>query len=664
VTEERYGATSAEWAHFDLVLGLGPDLLPVVSNPGATISPTSKLKALGKVPSRYNRERHAAGISSWTSHVATPAELERWSTEPDYGICIQTRTVRAIDCDLADNVFAEEVRDAIGEFLRHELPTRRRLGSSKFLLAFTLPGDLPKRVIKTAHGIIEFLATGQQFIAIGTHPSGSRYIWEPALPSEIPALTLEQFDALWSALEAKFATEPSTTAKTSSKPEVLQAAVSSDPVAIELYARNLVKSTGTEGKIFITCPFEAEHERESDDTATTYFPANTGGYARGHFKCLHSPCEGRTDGDFLATIGIVEDHRDDFSAVAASVLETSAAALKTSTRFTLVPAMQFKAGVPPAWHIKNVVPHAELGVIFGEPGSGKSFYSFDMVAAVARGVPWRGHKTKRGRVVYVVAEGASGFRNRINAYCATHGIEELDLYILAAAPDFMEAKDIIELTNAIRALGPVSIVVVDTLARVSAGANENSGEDMGRVLGHCGTIHAVTGATVLLIHHSGKDASKGARGWSGIKGAVDFELEITREEQNRTAKVSKIKDGEGEGERFGFTLKTVSVGMDADGDDISSCIVEHGEVVAPREKAKRLGKRMDLVWQLVLDLQQPDNLGALEESIVVAYEAATPKPEGRDQRRAHALTAIESLAQMGRCRRVAPGRVVLTTQGE
>lgn len=660
MTAARYGATPEEWAHFDLVLGLGPDLLPVVSNPQATISPSSKLKALGKVPSRYNRQRLAAGIADWTSYVATPHEyMDKWPAEPDYGICVQTRTVRAIDVDIEDPKQSGEIFEAIAKAVGW-LPCRRRGSSSKFLLAFAMPGEYAKRVIKVEHGIVEFLATGQQFVAIGTHPKGERYYWGGGLPEWIPALTPAQFESLWSTLEVAFATEPSTTARVSGKAAKLVDAAANDPVAVELHERGLVKSTQPDGRINIVCPFESEHERESDDTATTYFPANTGGYARGHFKCMHGPCEGRTDGDFLATIGIVEDHRDDFSAVA-PVPGTDAP--KAGTRFCLVPAMEFKAGVPPAWHIKSVIPHAELGVIFGEPGSGKSFYSFDMVAAVARGVPWRGHKTKRGRVVYVVAEGASGFRNRINAYCATHDIKELDLYILAAAPDFMEAKDIIDLTNAVRALGPVSIVVVDTLARVSAGANENSGEDMGRVLGHCATIHKVTGATVLLIHHSGKDASKGARGWSGIKGAVDFELEITREEQNRTAKVSKIKDGEGEGERFGFTLKTISVGMDADGDDISSCVVEHGEVVTPREKVKRLGRRMEVVWQCILDEQLPDNLGASEHKVIDAYEAATPKPEGRDQRRHHAIKAIDSLAQMGRCKRVAPDRIVLT-QGE
>lgn len=85
-----WGATPDEWFHFDLVLGRTAHLLPVVCNPGATISPDSKLKALGKTPSRYNRDRQVTGIAQWTGYVVTEHDFARWSNEPDYGICVRT----------------------------------------------------------------------------------------------------------------------------------------------------------------------------------------------------------------------------------------------------------------------------------------------------------------------------------------------------------------------------------------------------------------------------------------------------------------------------------------------------------------------------------------------------------------------------------------------
>ena len=166
----RYGASPEEWAYFSQILGLAEDMLPVVSNPNAKISPNSKMKALGKTPSYY-RQHGVVGIPNWTDQRPNQSTIDAWSREPDYGICIQTREVRALDVDIADPAAAERVTHKIAR----QLPARIRTNSSKCLLAFRLPGDYTKRVIRTADGIIEFLATGQQFIACGTHPSGARY---------------------------------------------------------------------------------------------------------------------------------------------------------------------------------------------------------------------------------------------------------------------------------------------------------------------------------------------------------------------------------------------------------------------------------------------------------------------------------------------------------
>ncbi len=177
----RFGATPEEWDHFSRVLGLTGDLLPVVSNPHAVIAPHSSLSSLGKIPSLYNPKRQVVGIRDWPNHVAIPEDIARWSAEPDYGICIITRTIRALDVDVTDSGSAEQIR----AFLREQgwlFPERTRNNSPKFLQMFCLPIDLPKRIMQVAGGMIEFLATGQLFVACGTHPSGSRYEWTGGLP--------------------------------------------------------------------------------------------------------------------------------------------------------------------------------------------------------------------------------------------------------------------------------------------------------------------------------------------------------------------------------------------------------------------------------------------------------------------------------------------------
>lgn len=226
-----YGATPSDWDTFTLLLGLTTDLLPVVSNPHAEISPDSTMADLGKVPSHYNRGGKVVGIPGWPKHVASDQDIARWSKNPDYGICVITREVRAIDVDVPDSDHAIDIYDFILDHLGQWLPERTRHNSGKFLMGFTLPGGYSKRVIKVEGGIIEFLADGQQFIAIGTHPSGARYEWTGGLPDEFPTLTPEQFESLWSALVERFAIAPPAAERTP-RAEGSAPAAPTDPVAL------------------------------------------------------------------------------------------------------------------------------------------------------------------------------------------------------------------------------------------------------------------------------------------------------------------------------------------------------------------------------------------------------------------------------------------------
>jgi hypothetical protein len=173
-----YGASPSEWLHFDWGLDLTADLLPVVSNPNATISPGSSLKALGKTPSLYNSNGLVVGIRRWTQRITTSAEIADWEKQPDYGICIQTRRLRAIDIDVDDRDRANEIATYLQRKMGVKTYRRWRENSGKCLLAFMCPGTFSKRVFKVkGGGQVEFLADGQQFVAVGTHPSGVKYQW-------------------------------------------------------------------------------------------------------------------------------------------------------------------------------------------------------------------------------------------------------------------------------------------------------------------------------------------------------------------------------------------------------------------------------------------------------------------------------------------------------
>ena len=243
------------------------------------------------------------------------------------------------------------------------------------------------------------------------------------------------------------------------------------------------------------------------------------------------------------------------------------------------------------WLVKGFLPKANLGVLFGESGSGKSFAMLDLSAAICRGLEfWNGHRVSKGRVLYVVAEGVSGFRQRIKAYCHQQAIPRIGMDVIYdITPNLTNVAQITDLISEIRQREPYDLIVMDTFAQVMSGADENNGMDVGIALAECKRIARRCDAMVLLVHHSGKDASKGSRGHSSIKAACDVEIKVERSNDTRSITTSKMKDGV-EGVGYLFKLHTVILGEDEDGDDITSCIVEFtGAGQAKPEHKKKTG---------------------------------------------------------------------------
>lgn len=301
-----WGAPPLVWAHWANKLGLAEHLLPVVSNPAATISPDSKMEALGKTPSDYNFRRQARGIPQWTQSVSSEQQIERWANEPDYGICVQTRALRAIDIDVDNPRRAQRIVTHIERTLPwHIFPVRSRPDSGKVLLPFLFDVPMTKRVIPVEGGIVEFLGDGQQFVAYGTHPSGQRYSWGDELPSAFPKLDVEDFDTLWESLCTAFLKEGEQPRIARERREIkdMDLPVVDDPVANWLIANWDVHDHGVDGQLYCACPFRAEHTTDTGATSTAYFPAGTGGYEQGHWVCLHAHCTGRDDADFNEATG-------------------------------------------------------------------------------------------------------------------------------------------------------------------------------------------------------------------------------------------------------------------------------------------------------------------------------------------------------------------------
>ncbi|MCB2055657.1 MAG: AAA family ATPase [Geminicoccaceae bacterium] len=241
--------------------------------------------------------------------------------------------------------------------------------------------------------------------------------------------------------------------------------------------------------------------------------------------------------------------------------------------------------------VADLLPRTGLAVAYGESGGGKTFFCLDLAARVAAGLEWHGRPVERGVVLYVAAEAPASVERRLVAWCVRHGVEHLPLAVIQSSVDFLagDAVAVCAVAEAIEAEhGRVALVVVDTLARAMTG-NENLPDDMGSFVAACGLIRGRLDTCVLIVHHSGKDQARGARGHSSLRASTDVEIEVAGSEGARAATVTKSRDGV-TGGVSGFSLEVVELGEDARGRTVSTCVAMPCEAPAKGRQRQRIGK--------------------------------------------------------------------------
>lgn len=229
--------------------------------------------------------------------------------------------------------------------------------------------------------------------------------------------------------------------------------------------------------------------------------------------------------------------------------------------------------------VKGLIPGHGVGFLVGASGSFKTFCGIDWSLRIAGGQTVLDRKTAQCGVVYFAAEAPNGARKRVAAWRKVNGNVDRPFHLVEGALSLLNADDIAAFTAEIRAasaeMAParLGLILIDTMAAATPGANENSSEDMGLALAHAQAIAAESGAFVMLVAHLGKDEGRGIRGWSGQYAGADCVIYLSREEGARLSvgRVAKLKEGE-DGDRFAFSLDQVTLGYDDDGDEITSAV--------------------------------------------------------------------------------------------
>ncbi len=241
----------------------------------------------------------------------------------------------------------------------------------------------------------------------------------------------------------------------------------------------------------------------------------------------------------------------------------------------LMTAQQLRQIPATPYLVRGVLPAQGLAAIYGEPGSGKSFLALHLAHTVALGIDdWFGFPVQQAPVIYIALEGQGGIGKRISA---------LEKHSKKLCPDqlrfwsreiqLLSGEGLDALVSEILAVvGKGAVVIVDTLNQASPGAEENSSQDMGKIIANAKKLGSEVGGMVVLVHHAGKDRSRGLRGHSSLFAAMDTVIEVRKVAAGRQWCLTKAKDDTAD-QTMDFDLIPYDVGQDAYG-PIISCAVQ------------------------------------------------------------------------------------------
>lgn len=253
--------------------------------------------------------------------------------------------------------------------------------------------------------------------------------------------------------------------------------------------------------------------------------------------------------------------------------------------------------------VERLIPGdgALVGLI-GASGSGKTFLATTLAVAVATGTSFLGRRTTKRHVLYLAPEAPRSVNNRILAARREGGHSPLPIAICAGALDLLQAgrPDVDEIVATVRK-NAIGLVIVDTFARILGPGDENSASDVGRIVEALGAVQREGGATVVIVHHVGKDRDRGPRGSSALFAALDVSLEVANDDGCITLKVVKSRDGIC-GDVLHARLRPVDLGVkDQWGSALTSCVVE--PAAGPtRASAPRTPKGTELAFRALREM--------------------------------------------------------------
>jgi hypothetical protein len=623
--------------HFADLLAAGyAGILPIIP-PDAEIGERSSLlkrvgthqDARGKVPG-VRRQDGKWSSFDWMPYVADERDAERWHA---MGAGAGLRTddgLIAFDADTMDPALAAIIEEEI-ERVAGQLP--KRVGRAPKAMYIARCVGLPYQRIdfgqRDARGNaerLEILAVGKQFVVAGIHPKTMQpYTWPRAFVpfGQLVELTIAQVEAILNALRQRL---PAASAiiKEGSGTDVPQESLKGRLDAVEramdalpntsalFPSREDYRNIGYAIKAALPDEPEAAFEIWADWCFRWADGVNEHAIMESDWRRMKPPFKrgaswiyelAEKHGQFNKATAFFDDLGEEIP----SLFTAPENATRDETLFKLMSIDDIEAQPEPRWLIDRHIPQVSMGFIYSDPGAGKSFLVLDMALSIAANLPdWHGDPIDhdgRPQVIYIAGEGAYGFKNRIAAWRLHRGNHPdlgRNFFMLQETINFMVASDVEKLLRTIRSAGcRPSLVVVDTVSRAMAGADENLQKDMTLFVKACDATRDAFKCAVIGVHHAGKSGD--IRGSTVLVGAGDFIFELTRPKKARigTLKMEKQKDGpDGTSDSYSFTGVTLGPKQTSlIVRRMSSALVDLGEADAtPKGRAADVLAAMERAW--------------------------------------------------------------------
>jgi hypothetical protein len=299
------------------------------------------------------------------------------------------------------------------------------------------------------------------------------------------------------------------------------------------------------------------------------------------------------------------------------------------------------------WLIKDILLDGGIATIYGESGSTKSFLAIDLAMNLAIGSEWFGLDVNREvPVIYTALEGFSGVVKRIKGWCKRNEITPNNIFVDHDALLLGELGSVQSFINFYKSKEfNKGLVIIDTLNMAIPDIEENSAASMGGVISKAKLIAEKLNSTILIIHHTGKDESRGMRGSSSLKASMDTIIFVKKDSNGGCQwSLEKSKDSEC-GIAFNYQLKDIE--LEIDGEVEKTCTIDALGQAKEGKKKITLYTNQIRVFNLIKDRLMPISSKQASMNLVIEQCSSLWTEHQQDKRTHDMKNIIASLINKG-----------------